>query len=360
MDGGHAGQRGGQLARHREGVVGARVVDDRDERPEGERLVEEGAQRSDPLGQLGRLVVDRHDDLDVHRDPTGVGVGLHGSQGCHGSHGAEPASGFGQGRLWARCESRPAPGGGGLRRRIRASRPPAALVVEPAQCAHRDPHGHRHALPRRGLGRDGAAVRGHDGRDDGEAQAAAPADAGAGRVGPVEALEDATGLLVGHAGARVAHLHLGLVADLVHPHGRRGPRRRVGAHVREQVVDHLAQAVLVADHLDRVRGPEAHRPLRPDGGGGAHRLRRQGRPAPRGPCSMGTPSSSRARVSRSLTRRSMRAVSVRMPDITLGRSSERSRRRARTARHRPTPRRWVCGARGRRRRRTGAGAARTP
>ena len=41
-----------------------------------------------------------------------------------------------------------------------------------------------------------------------------------------------------------------------------------------------------------------------------------------GAFSMGTPSSRRASVSRSVTRRSMRAVSVRIPDTTRGRSSE--------------------------------------
>ena len=97
-----------------------------------------------------------------------------------------------------------------------------------------------------------------------------------GRVDPVEALEDPAGLFVGHAGPRVAHLDLGLVADLVHPHRGRGPRRRVGPHVGQEVVEDLAQPVPVAGHLHRVRGPEPHRPLGPDGGRSPDRIGGQG------------------------------------------------------------------------------------
>ena len=100
--------RGRQTAGDRGGVVGAGVVDDRDERPEGEGLVEEGAQRGDALRQLRRLVVDRDDDLDVHRDPAGIDVGLEGSQGCHVRHGAGAVSGLREARLWIWCESQAA------------------------------------------------------------------------------------------------------------------------------------------------------------------------------------------------------------------------------------------------------------
>ena len=55
--------------------------------------------------QLGRLVVDGHDDLDVHGKPAGVHVGLVGGQGCHAPHGADRASGLDEPRLWTGCES---------------------------------------------------------------------------------------------------------------------------------------------------------------------------------------------------------------------------------------------------------------
>ena len=42
----------------------------------------------------------------------------------------------------------------------------------------------------------------------------------------------------------------------------------MGPDVGQQVVEHLAQAVLVAGHLDRARGRELHGPLGPDGGRG--------------------------------------------------------------------------------------------
>ena len=85
---GHAAHGRGQRSATCIGVVGAGVVDDRDERPEGEGLVEERAQRGDALCQLRRLVVDRHDDLDVHGEAARVDVGLVRGQGCHDLHGA--------------------------------------------------------------------------------------------------------------------------------------------------------------------------------------------------------------------------------------------------------------------------------
>ena len=116
---------------------------------------------------------------------------------------------------------------------------------------------------------------GHDGGDDGEPQPTAASGAGPGRVGPVEALEDALRVLVGHARAGVAHLDLGLVADLVDVHRGGRPRRRVRPDVGQQVVEDLAQAVLVAGHLDRAGRRELHGPLGPHGGSGADGVGRQ-------------------------------------------------------------------------------------
>ena len=86
VHGRHAAHGRGQLVRHLVGVVRAGVVDHGDERAEGERFVEERAQGGDALGQLCRLVVDRHDDLDIQRDAAGVDVGFEGGQGCHARH----------------------------------------------------------------------------------------------------------------------------------------------------------------------------------------------------------------------------------------------------------------------------------
>ena len=57
-----------------------------------------------------------------------------------------------------------------------------------------------HPLARSRGGRDDTPMGGDDGRHDGEAQTAAAARAGAGRVCPVEALEDAAGVFRRHAG----------------------------------------------------------------------------------------------------------------------------------------------------------------
>ena len=94
VHGGHAAHGRGQVACHLVGVVRAGVVDHGDEGAEGEGLVEERAQGGDALRQLRRLVVDRDDDLDVQRDTAGIDVGLEGSQGCHGRHGAGAVSGL--------------------------------------------------------------------------------------------------------------------------------------------------------------------------------------------------------------------------------------------------------------------------
>ena len=199
-----------RAAGHGVGVVRAGVVDDGDEGAEGEGLVEEGAQRGDPLRQLRGLVVDGHDDLDVHRDPAGVDVGFEGGQGCHGGHGGLRVSGLREGRLWPGVKSRRRAWAVEAQTTVPVGlstgngRPPR--VGAPAQ--QRDPNGDRHALARGGAGRDRPAVGSHDGGDDRQPETAAAARPRPGRVGAVEALEDAAGLLVGHAGAAVAHLDL--------------------------------------------------------------------------------------------------------------------------------------------------------
>lgn len=137
----------------------------------------------------------------------------------------------------------------------------------------REPHRDHHSLPGRRRGRDGAVMGGDDRRHDGKTEAAAPSRAGARRIGAVEALEDAARVVCRHAGTAVAHLDLSLAVHLFHPHGGRRAGRGVGAHVGQEVVHHLPQAVLVPDHLDGQGRPKAQRPLRADRSGGTDRLR---------------------------------------------------------------------------------------
>ena len=73
-------------------------------------------------------------------------------------------------------------------------------------------------------------------------------------------------------GPGVAHLDLRLVADLVDVHRGGRARRRVRPDVGQQVVEDLAQPVLVAGDLDRACRPELHGPLGPHRGGGADGL----------------------------------------------------------------------------------------
>ena len=69
-------------------------------------------------------------------------------------------------------------------------------------------------------------------------------------------------LLVGEAGAGIRHLDHRSVATVQHPHGRRGAGRRMRAHVREEVVEDLAQPLAVALHLDGDRRVELDLPAR--------------------------------------------------------------------------------------------------
>src|SRR5439155_27146304 len=74
----------------------------------------------------------------------------------------------------------------------------------------------RRAAPRGGGHVHLPPVGGDDGGDDAQPQPGAAVMAGAGRVGPVEALEDPARLLGGEAGPVVGHLHQRLVAVLAH------------------------------------------------------------------------------------------------------------------------------------------------
>src|SRR5829696_2201901 len=99
---------------------------------------------------------------------------------------------------------------------------------------------------------DGAAVDGGKGGHDRQAEPGAAAGGGAGRVGPVEALEDPLGLLGGEAGAVVDDLDGGPGAAVEgggpDPDLDRAAGRGVGEGVVDQVGQHLAQPLVVAEH----------------------------------------------------------------------------------------------------------------
>jgi len=92
VDGRHARRAGRDLAGQREGLVGAGVVDHGDEGPEGERLVEEAAELSDPRPHVRGLVVDRDDDLDVEGHLAWIRARLGKGQDCHGRDPDPPSS----------------------------------------------------------------------------------------------------------------------------------------------------------------------------------------------------------------------------------------------------------------------------
>ena len=179
-------------------------------------------------------------------------------------------------------------------------------------------------------------------------------------VGPVEALEDPGRLLGRHARAGVLDHDLGLVAVLVHADRGGGARGRVGPHVGQQVVDHLAQPAGVADDLD---GREA---VNSTGHCG---------PTVAAVCTASAPSPTSS-IGHDLDRLALveagQGEQVADQAVHSGRLGPDAghhpgqvvgvlgRRPARTARHRRTRRRSGCAARARRRPRTGAGADPTP
>ena len=186
---------------------------------------------------------------------------------------------------------------------------------------HGEGDGHGHTAAGGRLGRDGAAVSGDDGRDDGKAETRATVVPAPGRVDPVEALEHPGRILGRHAGPVVVDDHPGHRAGLIDVHRGRGALRGVGAHVGQEIVDHLAQPGGIAQHLDRVRRGERHRPERAHGGGGVHRFGAQADQFGRRGSAGAALHRAGPASSRSVTNRSMRPVSERMPEMTRGRSS---------------------------------------
>ena len=217
--------------------------------------------------------------------------------------------------------------------------------------------------PGDGGGRDGPAVGRHDGRDDREPEPAAAARRASVPGRPGRSARRRGGPPRPACPGPVSRTSISrLVADL----GR--PRTVVvvpGGVCARTLASRLSRTwrrrSVSPDHLDRAGGPEPHRPLGPDGGRRCARRRRPARPARPAPCSMGTPSSSRA-SGEQVVDQAVHAGRL-GPDARHDRAAGRRgapSRPARRARRRPTRRRWGCATRGRRPRRTGAGAARTP
>ena len=90
-------------------------------------------------------------------------------------------------------------------------------------------------------------------------------------VGAVEALEDARSLLLGQSRPMVGDDELGTPVDLPELDGNSRAGRRVRSRVREQVVEHLAEAGLVARHRRRL-DRELDRSARLDDARGVDRL----------------------------------------------------------------------------------------
>src|SRR6266508_4429693 len=101
---------------------------------------------------------------------------------------------------------------------------------------------------------DGAAVRLHDRLHDRQAEAGTALVAAAGLVEPGEALEDAGGLLGGHAAARVAHYDRHLVAPALGAQPDLVVRAGVLDRVLDQRVQRELEAVGVADHACPLAG----------------------------------------------------------------------------------------------------------
>ena len=107
------------------------------------------------------------------------------------------------------------------------------------------------------------------GRHNRQSEADTAARAGAGGIRTVEPLEHAAGLLGRHPRPFVPDFDDRISAGLANAHMRRGLRRRMGTHVRQEVVEHLPQPVSIADHdrglgLDRDQAPGLHRSRRLD------------------------------------------------------------------------------------------------
>ena len=123
------------------------------------------------------------------------------------------------------------------------------------------------ALARLGHCAHRSAVRLRDSGDDRQPEPHAAARARTRRVGAVEALEDVRHLIRAHSGTGVGDDDRCTPVRPAQRDVRRCARRRMGANVRQQVVDDLAQPVAIAEHhggfeldldrplrLDQVRG----------------------------------------------------------------------------------------------------------
>ena len=73
-------------------------------------------------------------------------------------------------------------------------------------------------------------------------------------IGAIEALEDVLALFGRQSGTRVGDVDLRHTVDDAESYPNRSCSRCVGAHVREEVVDDLAQPVAVAEHDQRLEG----------------------------------------------------------------------------------------------------------
>ena len=172
---------------------------------------------------------------------------------------------------------------------------------------------------------DAAVVRGDDRRDDREPEADAAARARARRVGAVEALEDALGLLGGPGPGprRRPRARASSVEPRAAP-STGVPGRRVRADVREQVVDKLPQPLAVAEDDAPARSRGRDRPRRVDrarGVDGLARRPRRARPArarAAGPRRAARAAAGRRRAGSSAPTR------ARIPPIARARSSGRS------------------------------------
>ena len=214
------------IARRR---VGARVVGDDD--PPGERAARRpgsGAAGARCARATGLLVEDRHDDLDARgpwpggRAPAGRRAGErllgHGhSVGArpwdHGGRRAERRLGVGAQAAAGRVTTKLAPPSGALPAR---TSPPCASTIA---------------------------------GDDRQPQARAAAAALAPALGAPEALEQRLGVAGRQARAVVADLEAHVVARALELTSIGVPARRVDERVAQQVAEHLAQLVAVADDL---------------------------------------------------------------------------------------------------------------
>src|SRR6266511_5169896 len=149
------------------------------------------------------------------------------------------------------------------------------------------------SLPRLAAHLDGPPVGGDQRGDDRQAEPRAASGVRAGRIGPVEALEDPLGLLPGEPSTVVDDLDGGaagaVAAAGAGPQLDRAAGGRVGERVAHQVGDDLAQPVLVPEDDERATAVavgaelELDAPVRGDGAGVVDRLGGQRQQVDRAP-----------------------------------------------------------------------------